>query len=239
MLNSKPLISVITVVFNSRDAVFETLKSVVSQKCDCFEYIVVDGGSVDGTLDVLHDHRDFIDVLISEPDSGIYDAMNKGAKLASGKWLNFMNAGDTFYNDLVLVNVLDYLDGDIVYGSHSNKGHDEDIVQAKINNYAWQERNIPYCHQSAFIKRDVFNEALYDTRFKLASDYAQYLFCKSKGMEIRRIPIVVASFLPGGAAHSNTARLAEEYHEIMKKYWPFWSLVFYIYRVFVLKILKG
>ena len=94
--DTKPLITVITVVFNAAELIEATILSVLEQSCDSIEYIVIDGGSSDGTLDIIRRYDHAIDYWASEPDNGIYDAMNKGLSLASGQWVNFMNAGDSF-----------------------------------------------------------------------------------------------------------------------------------------------
>jgi glycosyltransferase involved in cell wall biosynthesis len=98
----KPLVSIVTVVFNGGDFLEFTIKSVIQQNFVDFEYIIVDGGSTDATLSILKKYEDHIDYWISEADRGIYDAMNKAIDLANGEWLNFMNAGDRFVNCSVL-----------------------------------------------------------------------------------------------------------------------------------------
>ena len=97
-------LSVITICYNEKN-IRKTCESIVGQSWQDFEWIVVDGGSTDGTLDVLNEYRDRIDVLISEPDNGIYNAMNKGIARARGEWLNFMNGGDAFCDKTVLEQV--------------------------------------------------------------------------------------------------------------------------------------
>jgi len=94
-----PLITVITVVLNGEKALEETIKSVISQTYPNVEYIIIDGGSTDGTLDIIKKYEDYIDYWVSEPDKGIYDAMNKGVDLTTGQWINFINAGDRFYDE--------------------------------------------------------------------------------------------------------------------------------------------
>lgn len=101
----KKSISVITVCYNCRKQLVETIESVLSQTYKNIEYIVVDGGSTDGTKDILAQYADNIDVCISEPDDGIYDAMNKGIRNSTSEWVLFMNAGDRFHDNQVLQNI--------------------------------------------------------------------------------------------------------------------------------------
>ncbi|MDB4026803.1 glycosyltransferase [Candidatus Thioglobus sp.] len=103
-MNSKPMVSIVTIVYNDEEYLEETIQSVLSQTYDNVEYIVIDGGSTDGTLDVIKQYKDRIDHWISEEDRGIYDAMNKGVNLAKGEWINFMNSGDVFHDNDVLLN---------------------------------------------------------------------------------------------------------------------------------------
>jgi cellulose synthase/poly-beta-1,6-N-acetylglucosamine synthase-like glycosyltransferase len=98
---NKPLISIITVVYNGEKFLEETIKSVINQTYDNVEYIIIDGGSSDGTIDIIKKYEDYIDYWVSEKDNGIYDAMNKGIDLATGIWINFMNAGDLFFDNTI------------------------------------------------------------------------------------------------------------------------------------------
>ena len=100
-----PKVSVVTVTYNAADYVEMTLRNVVSQNYAHLEYIVIDGNSTDATMEIIGHYKEHINILVSEPDNGIYDAMNKATHLASGEWIIFMNAGDTFDNPSVLQNV--------------------------------------------------------------------------------------------------------------------------------------
>lgn len=112
-------LSIVTVCYNEKD-IGRTCESIVSQSCQDFEWIVVDGGSTDGSLEVIKHYKERIDILISEPDNGIYDAMNKGIRLAKGKWINFMNGGDTFADNCIVGDFLRFAGdnpaADVIYG---------------------------------------------------------------------------------------------------------------------------
>ena len=105
-LPDKPLVTVITVVFNGEAHLEETILSVINQTYDNVEYIIIDGRSIDATIDVINKYDDHIDYWVSEPDRGIYDAMNKGIRAARGTWVNFMNCGDTFHDENVIKDIL-------------------------------------------------------------------------------------------------------------------------------------
>ena len=104
-MENQPKVSIITVCFNAKEMLITTLEDIRKQKYDNLEYIVVDGKSSDGTLDLLNNYQDIISKIVSEPDKGIYDAMNKGINIATGEWVIFMNAGDTFANENILTRV--------------------------------------------------------------------------------------------------------------------------------------
>ena len=114
------LISVVTVSYNAVATIEQTILSVVNQTYPHIEYIIIDGGSTDGTVDVIKKYADRIAYWVSEPDKGIYDAMNKGIKVATGEWINFMNCGDSFYSVSVLSDVFkdkSCKENDVIYGN--------------------------------------------------------------------------------------------------------------------------
>jgi hypothetical protein len=155
----KPLISVITIVFNGEEKLEQTIQSVINQKCDNFEYIIIDGGSTDRTLEIINKYDDKINYWISEEDKGIYDAMNKGIAAANGKWLNFMNCGDLFYNSTSLANLPLSEDIDFYYS--------DTILYSKYNS-----ARLHICSQSEKIL--IHQSIVYK---KSAHDNSNYLVC--------------------------------------------------------------
>ena len=117
--DKKNIISIVTVTYNSVHNIEETILSVINQTYQNIEYIIIDGGSVDGTMNIVKKYKNSIDYIVSEKDNGIYDAMNKGIQIASGKWINFLNSGDTFYNKKVIENISfkNYENHVIIYGN--------------------------------------------------------------------------------------------------------------------------
>ncbi len=165
-----PLITVITVVFNGVKTLEETIKSVINQTYPNVEYIIIDGGSTDGTLDIIKKYEDAIDYWVSEPDKGIYDAMNKGINLATGMWINFMNAGDHFYNPIVLSLFLNSKDKDhMIYGN---------ALLTPINKMQcqklWHLNPVKQIiHQSVFMPVTFHKINKFDySKYKIMADYA-------------------------------------------------------------------
>jgi hypothetical protein len=175
-LTSFPLITVITVVFNGAKYLENTIKSIINQTYPNIEYIIIDGGSTDGTLDVIKKYEDYIDYWVSEPDKGIYDAMNKGIILSNGEWLNFMNCGDSFSSVDILSNIftsvnlknIDLIYSDIKIGD--NFVYICDIKKNKI------------IHQSLIYKKILHNEFGFYLNNKkvMVSDYIFFMLSKNK-----------------------------------------------------------
>jgi glycosyltransferase involved in cell wall biosynthesis len=170
---NKPKISIITVVFNGEKYLEETIQSIINQTYENIEYIIIDGGSTDGTIDIIKKYEDKIDYWISKSDKGIYDAMNKGIDKASGEWINFMNAGDIFYNNNILEKVFDkniskeikciYGDVLIDYDTFNTIKIAADLT--KLN------RGMQFSHQSLFVNSNYHKKYKFDIQFKSAADY--------------------------------------------------------------------
>lgn len=169
-------ISVITVCWNCVGEIEKTIKSVLAQTYSNMEYIVVDGASKDGTLEIINRYKDSISVLISEPDSGLYNAMNKGVKAATGQWCIFMNAGDIFASN----NVLEEMFGShqprqctkVYYGNTTYVYENNDKVTLRAKPiFPEIQRCQPYCHQSVFFNVEQKKNPFFDEKFKIASDY--------------------------------------------------------------------
>lgn len=192
--NSVPLISVITVVFNAAATIEHTILSVITQSFDNFEYLIIDGGSTDGTRDIIAKYNNQIDLVISEKDRGIYDAMNKAVKLANGSFIYFIGADDVFSNKNTLEEVSAFLNskhvvyyGDVLF-KHQNRIYDGEFSSLKL-----ATRNI--CHQCIFYPAQVFEKYPFKTDYKIFADYyLNILLFFNSSFTFNYINIVVAIF---------------------------------------------
>jgi glycosyltransferase involved in cell wall biosynthesis len=243
-----PLITVVTVVYNGEKFLEETILSVINQTYDNVEYIIIDGGSTDGTLDIIKKYEHAIDYWVSEKDKGIYDAMNKGIDLATGEWINFMNADDFFNSNTVLEKVSQAIiksseDKVILYGQ-LNLINSKNQVVANISN-PWHlakkelisKLSIP--HQSAFTSRNRISKVgKFNLNYMIAGDYDLTLRVL-KNCEASFIDdVVIANMRIGGVSSDpkNSIRLLKEYRQAQKSIgykYPSFSWLFACLRVYV------
>lgn len=199
-----PFFTVVTVVYNSREYIGETIESVLKNSTDDTEYIIVDGGSTDGTVDIVREYGKRISRWISEPDDGIYDAMNKSLSMAQGQWVIFINAGDTLRWDLSAAkDTLINLRGTVMVVMGEADVKNEQGVSmwrklAKLRGLRDFIFNSPACHQSIFYRRS--KSLHYDTSYKVIADkYHLYQTFNSGGLgSFMTIPTVVSSYRMGG-----------------------------------------
>ena len=169
------MISIITVAYNNKFGLEETIKSVIGQSYKDFEFIIIDGGSNDGTKELLESYSTKIDYWISEPDKGIYNAMNKGIAKAAGQYLIFMNSGDRFSSPDILEKIAPHFGNeDIIYGNAYYELEDRKKYEYRIPSKITVGSLLkePICHQSAFFRKELFEKyGLYDEKNKIASDW--------------------------------------------------------------------
>lgn len=166
-------ITIITICFNSKKFIEKTIQSVLTQTYHNYEYIIIDGGSSDGTKEVILRYADKLSFWCSEKDNGIYDAMNKGIKKATGDWINFMNSGDCFASERVLEEVSKSMKMDkinVIFGDvESNRIQGLRYIKAKSIDIL--PHDIPFCHQSVFVRSKIMKKTPFDTTYKIAADY--------------------------------------------------------------------
>lgn len=220
ILKQKTLITVITVVYNGEKYIEESILSVVNQTYENVEYIIVDGGSTDSTLDILKRYEDKIDYWVSEKDNGIYEAMNKAISIARGDYFLFLGADDSVYERETIKNIFagKFLDGD------------EDLIFGNIIFTTGIEFNSSISaktlfvntlhHQSCFYSRKLFSNFRFDASLKICSDYELNLISYLNGYKKVFIPVYVSTVFPEGISRvsDNLIKSLYELHLIRKKH---------------------
>jgi len=225
-LNNNPKVSVITACLNSQKHIERAIKSLQAQTYDNIEHIIIDGRSTDDTLKILDKYKDRIACLVSEPDKGIYDAMNKGVKHSTGDILYFFNTDDRLYDKDVIKDVVDFFsrkETDFVYGDVINSYPDNSAPSVGRYPRIITKRHFlrnTIGHPATFFRKACFETAgLYDIRYKIASDYEWYLRGLYKyHLRSAHIDRIISVFECSGVSmtHSNFARIEEE-NVIVKK----------------------
>lgn len=226
----KNLLSVITIC-KDEPFIEATCQSVCQQSYQDFEWIIVDGASGKSTLDILNKYHSRADVFISEPDTGTYNAMNKGIAQARGQYLVFMNGGDVFYDAQTIATVLPYLNkgtADVFYGdSYRLYEKPEDCwvktYPDKITKDFFLDNTLP--HQSSYIKRKLFEKYQgYREDFKIVSDKEKWLKFIDNGVTFDHIPFILSQFRMNGKSRAQTPLLLAEKKEMLEQYFPKTSL---------------
>jgi glycosyltransferase involved in cell wall biosynthesis len=221
-MTRKPKITVVTVVYNAVKDIEKTIQSVTAQTCPNLEYIVIDGGSKDGTLDIIRRYDSRITVWLSEPDKGIYDAMNKAIDRATGDWINFMNAGDYFYSDDAISQLFALPDEEydgyaVIYGDTEFRLKTFSYVIEAMNSQS--DRFMPFSHQAAFTRIEYAKKNRYDTRYRIAADTEFFLKLTRQGLLFTRIPVIVASYnSQQGLSADNELRRSKELVDMQVRY---------------------
>lgn len=226
MLPNLPKISVITINYNNADGLNKTIQSVVSQSYKNIEYIVIDGGSFDGSKSIIEDHDKQISFWVSEPDQGVYNAMNKGIAAARGEYLIFINSGDLLAHDQIIEQAVNQgLDQDLVYGDIiyvEEQLERKWIVDDELTFETFYKATIP--HPGTFIKKSLFEMVgLYNERNKIVSDWEFFMLAVCKyNCSYKHINLTIALFFQGGISSDprNYDILASEQALALKKHFP-------------------
>lgn len=234
-------VTIVTVVYNGEDYLEETILSVINQTYKNIEYIVIDGGSKDKTLDIIKKYENNISYWSSEPDKGIYDAMNKGIIKATGEWINFMNAGDSFCNDDVLSKIFNELsdsDIDIIYGNTQGRKENKlkQYIPASLN---LLKKRMPFCHQSSFVKTSLLKSDLFDLSYRIAADYNLFYRLYKYRKKFRYFNMDIAIYDLNGISENKGLEVIKEYGHIQgvyntlsfKLYFFKRSVIFYVKKI--------
>ena len=219
-IKNNPKITIITVTYNAEKYLERTIKSIIEQDYPNIEYIIIDGASTDSTLEIIKKYEKYITHWISEPDRGIYDAMNKGIDVATGEWINFMNAGDSFCEQNTISRVLleNHYDYDLLCGEH-NLYLDDLYTHCKLDDNWAIHKKMPACHQSIFMKTLILKKYFFDLKYQIAADYDLIYKVYFDGFDkIKFYNFPISNFLNDGLTTHNKDIVAFEYVTIFNQY---------------------
>ena len=240
-----PLFSIITVTYHAESVLEETILSVVSQTYHNIEYIIVDGASKDRTLSIVNKYRDKIQAVVSEPDKGLYDAMNKGLKRAKGEYVCFLNAGDTFHEDDTLQLIVHQLNKsnvlpDVIYGETALVDVQRHFVRMRrlqtpdTLNWKSFRQGMLVCHQ-AFIAKRALAET-YDLSYRFSADFDWCIRVMKKASLLHNTRLTLIDYLDEGMTTKNRKASLKERFRIMAKHYGYISTVLH-HIWFVLRLL--
>lgn len=230
-----PKFSIITVTYNAEATVEDTIQSVIAQTYRHIEYIVIDGASKDRTLSIVEKYRDSITHLVSEPDKGLYDAMNKGIRLATGDYLCFLNAGDSFHEDDTLQQMVHTLKGgelpDVLYGETALVDHEGHFLRLRRLSapevLTWKSfrQGMLVCHQAFFAKRSLVED--YDPAYRFSADFDWCIRVMKKARTLHNTHLLIIDYLQEGMTTQNRKASLKERFRIMAKHYGWVSTVAY------------
>ena len=228
--DDKPLISIITVVFNGEKYLEKTIQSVINQNYDNTEYIIIDGGSTDGTLEIVKKYEDQIDYWVSEKDDGIYDAMNEGIRLSRGELVGLINADDYYSPNIFQSIVENYMktNVNVIYGDLNYIGENShNVIVAHEtgrryglfpNSLKWIWVKMLFGHPAAFITRRTYKKyGLYNTVFKISGDYELFIRLYKHKVKFYNLKKTIANFRIGGVSTSSSDKLLLKENEAARR----------------------
>ena len=228
-----PKFSVITVTRNARPLLEDTIQSVISQTYRHVEYIIVDGGSHDGTLALIGKYRERIACVVSEPDCGLYDAMNKGIRLATGDYLCFLNAGDSFHEDDTLQQMVHTIRTaelpDVIYGETALVDREGHFVRMRRlsapETLTWKSfrQGMLVCHQAFFAKRSLAGP--YDLQYRFSADFDWCIRVMKKARTLHNTRLTLIDYLDEGMTTRNRKASLRERFRIMARHYGLISTV--------------
>jgi glycosyltransferase involved in cell wall biosynthesis len=222
-------VSIITITYNAEAFLERTIKSIIGQTSRDFEYLVIDGGSKDGTLKIIEQYREHIDYLVSEPDKGLYDAMNKGLQAATGDYVWFMNAGDEIYDAQVLEKVVAEArkGADVIWGEtlFVKEGGEPAGLRSQVTPHklppklTWKslQMGMVVCHQSFIVRKAM--APLYDLSHPLSADVDWEIRCLKSARQTARVEGIVAKYLMGGLSVQHHRKSLLDRYAVMQKHY--------------------
>lgn len=242
-----PKFSVITVTYNAEKVLEDTIQSVISQTYHHVEYIIVDGASTDGTMAIVDKYRDRISRVISEPDKGLYDAMNKGISLATGDYLCFLNAGDSFHEDDTLQAMVHSISGnelpDVLYGETAlvdSQGHFLRMRRLSApETLTWKsfKHGMLVCHQAFFARHTLIEP--YDLRYRFSADFDWCIRVMKKAHRLHNTRLTLIDYLEEGMTTRNHKASLKERFRIMARHYGLLSTIarhaWFVFRLIIKK----
>ena len=235
MNNPHPKFSIITVTYNAGKVLEDTIQSVVFQTYRNVEYIIVDGGSTDNTLDVVHKYQERICKVISEPDKGLYDAMNKGIRMATGDYLCFLNAGDELHENETLQKIVYTLKGkevpDVIYGETAivdEEGHFLHMRRLSTPEHLhWKsfKEGMLVCHQAFLTRRELALANPYDLRYRFSADFDWCIRIMKQSKYLHNTHLTLIDYLNEGMTTQNHKASLKERFRIMTKHYGWISTI--------------
>ena len=235
MNHPHPKFSIITVTYNAEKVLEDTIQSVIFQTYRNVEYIIVDGASKDHTLEIVNKYHNRINKVISEPDKGLYDAMNKSIQLATGDYLCFLNAGDKFHDSETLQKIVHTLKGqerpDVIYGETAivdEEGHFLHMrrlsTPAHLN---WKsfKQGMLVCHQAFFVNRELAINHLYDLQYRFSADFDWCIRIMKKAKYLHNTRLTLIDYLNEGMTTKNHKASLKERFCIMAKHYGLISTI--------------
>ncbi|WXT99916.1 MAG: hypothetical protein Ctma_0622 [Catillopecten margaritatus gill symbiont] len=217
--NSKNLVSIITVVRNGRETIKDTIDSVLSQTYSNIEYVIIDGVSTDGTIELIKEYQGKITQFVSEPDTGIYDAMNKGIALATGNIVGILNSDDFYASDHIVENIVneflvknvDSVYGDLVYVSQDNTNKVVRYWKSQPYQVGLFQQGWHPAHPAFFVKREVYKKyGVFNLDFKIAADYEIMLrFLEKHRISVSYLPEIFVKMRIGGESNKSIKNIVK------------------------------
>lgn len=251
-MDISPKFTIITITYNAAHWLERTVLSILSQSYPNIEYLIIDGASTDGTVDIIKQYAPGIAFWISEPDKGLYDAMNKGLKHASGDYVWFINAGDMLQTADTIQRIVMKISKrrilpDIIYGETAIVNAEGKMVGMRRlrapKNLTWKSfrMGMLVCHQSFIVKRSIVPE--YDLHYRLSADYDWCIRCMKLAKSIYNTKIVLTDYLEDGLSTAQRSASLKERYEIMCKYYGKFATVilhgWFAIRFYFAKWFKG
>jgi len=223
-----PKFSVITVTYNAGAVIEDTIQSVITQTYKNIEYIIVDGASTDKTMSIVNRYRDRIHTVVSEPDRGLYDAMNKGIRLATGDYVCFLNAGDELHEDDTLQLIVHSLAGlaelpDVIYGRTAIVDEEGHFLRMRRleppENLTWHSfsQGMLVCHQAFFARRD--HAVSYDLSYRFSADFDWCIRVMKQSHTLHNTHLVLIDYLNEGMTTRNHRASLRERFRIMCRHY--------------------